>query len=1591
MKIKRILATILSMVMLMGLVVAFPSALKTIEASAAVTTNYALTATYRGGDTNLCNGTSAGYGEDNWNSYHSGRLNDGKISASYLDSYMLENVEMYINGFAPGTVYVYYKLASAVNVTEVNVYTSIRNPANSTSRAHPSSINVYVGNSESSTNALGAVNSSAYNTGVNKNTANGSIVGNYVIIEMAIPSYTQCVIALTEVEILGTPTSVINVAPNAMYRGSDDSVPNNGTTDTSWGEANWNTYHNGKLNDNIISTTYIDNDHEKNVEFWRTGFTAGTVYVYFQLPAEMEILEVNVYTNDRSPTGSSTSRSHPSTVGVYVGSSESASASLGSTSYKAYNESVRKYTASGSAKGNYVAIALEIPSVTKCVIALTEVQIYCNVETSENDNVAGTATYRGADDILCNGTSAGVGENDWNTYHSGKLNDGVISSNYSNVDTANNVEIYKTGFITGATMYIYFKLPEAIPITEVNVYSNDMNPASDANSSREHPESVTVYVGTSEGAGSVLGTASYTDYNAYVRKFSAKGLLTGNYVSIAVKIPATGTSCVTALTEVEIMTIGDKTLDTPVLSINTKQASFTVPTITWEAVENAEVYDVYLNGTLVVENTTTCSYTPDIAPFNLYGYDGNRTCESVTVIAKGTDYEDSEASKAVEFLYVPKPTDINGNEVTSADVIIDAGHGGADIGSTLDTRYESNDNLTIALAIGKLLEDVGYTVAYTRTDDSLDSVYTKAAMGVAGDFDVFLCLHRNSYTDATATGSLYYYLEGDTDSQALANAIEAEIVADGIWDNKGSQASSFIVLTKDDVTACHMELGYISSADDNAKFDTYLNETAQAIARGTINYLNDAVGYEGILEKPVASTINNAAASVSTTVASTAGSVLDIEGWVLNTYGVESYEYSVDGGDWTALEVYDRSSELSGYTNYKNAANAGYRGSISTEGWADGMYTINVRGTNVWDSTTKRTNTFDVATIYLTVRADYVPGQYTVTFVGKDGDVLSTQIVLEGEAAVAPVAPSVQGYNFSGWDNAFDSVMADMVITAQYTAKEYPFQAPTFGLTVEAQLGTFDPDGPEVDNIPVGEYIAVDIKLDSVDIEANPWGIASFEALLQFDTEALIPLYYNQQQLNGEVGVTDPMPIYSWPTYTVSLTVPGLSAPVVYDLFAVKGLCWSYAYLMEDGTFVGTGEVPEGDPDADREFSIDKGYLKLTYLINSEKYKLSTGIGDEGMFPEDNIVMRHYFKAADGSFDVGESFTFTVPDAQNKDQYGNDIPEGELPYAGTCQLYGASYQGPDAPISHLNAYGMGDTTTLTIAEQTKYYNVTFLDMDGNQIGDVQSVEEGTAAVAPEAPEVEGYTFTGWDIEFNNVTADLIVTAQYTINTYTVTFVAGEGGSISGTASVKVDHGTNLSTVTYPDAVADTGYEFSAWDVTEGTVTGDMIITASFTEKAPAEFFVFEEDADTTYVVKSTVTTNLYFKAGALTAAEMKALFVDIDITITKANGTAIADTANVGTGAIITSTIDGESKSLTVIVLGDITGDGEINGTDYAQVLLCAKGKKLITDTAKLHAANVNGPNADGTVSAEDIAGSDYAQILLIAKGKRTYLNTQVK
>ncbi len=57
------------------------------------------------------------------------------------------------------------------------------------------------------------------------------------------------------------------------------------------------------------------------------------------------------------------------------------------------------------------------------------------------------------------------------------------------------------------------------------------------------------------------------------------------------------------------------------------------------------------------------------------------------------------------------------------------------------------------------------------------------------------------------------------------------------------------------------------------------------------------------------------------------------------------------------------------------------------------------------------------------------------------------------------------------------------------------------------------------------------------------------------------------------------------------------------------------------------------------------------------------------------------------------------------------------------------------------------------------FTVTFQDKDGSPLS-TQQVQWGTAAVAPEAPEVEGYEFVGWDTDFSCVKTDLFVKAVY---------------------------------------------------------------------------------------------------------------------------------------------------------------------------------------------------------------------------------------
>lgn len=153
------------------------------------------------------------------------------------------------------------------------------------------------------------------------------------------------------------------------------------------------------------------------------------------------------------------------------------------------------------------------------------------------------------------------------------------------------------------------------------------------------------------------------------------------------------------------------------------------------------------------------------------------------------------------------------------------------------------------------------------------------------------------------------------------------------------------------------------------------------------------------------------------------------------------------------------------------------------------------------------------------------------------------------------------------------------------------------------------------------------------------------------------------------------------------------------------------------------------------------------------------------------------------------------------------------------------------------------TGDLTVEAQYRAnsYNVTFVDYDGTLIGKVQKVNYATAAIPPTNPVREGYTFIGWDKEFGRITGDLIVTAEYKVNKYKVTFVDCDETKLGETQNIEYG-----KSATAPADPTRAGYKFIGWNVDFKEVKCDLTVKAQYQQlpsvlTGTAMFFILNGD------------------------------------------------------------------------------------------------------------------------------------------------------
>ncbi|OHE76871.1 MAG: hypothetical protein A3F67_06005 [Verrucomicrobia bacterium RIFCSPHIGHO2_12_FULL_41_10] len=166
-------------------------------------------------------------------------------------------------------------------------------------------------------------------------------------------------------------------------------------------------------------------------------------------------------------------------------------------------------------------------------------------------------------------------------------------------------------------------------------------------------------------------------------------------------------------------------------------------------------------------------------------------------------------------------------------VVLDAGHGGYDHGTVaVSGKEEKLLTLDLAERLKPLLEEKGYHVIMTRSNDTFIPLGERTAIANAHPDAIFVSLHFNSSPNRSASGiETYYYNRA---SQRLASNIFRELLPVYKAHHRGVKHAVYYVLHHNRRPATLLELGFISNRRENIilQNSTTRQHLAEHIAQG---------------------------------------------------------------------------------------------------------------------------------------------------------------------------------------------------------------------------------------------------------------------------------------------------------------------------------------------------------------------------------------------------------------------------------------------------------------------------------------------------------------------------------------------------------------------------------------------------------------------------------------------------------------------------------------------------------------------------------------------------------------------------------------
>ena len=476
---------------------------------------------------------------------------------------------------------------------------------------------------------------------------------------------------------------------------------------------------------------------------------------------------------------------------------------------------------------------------------------------------------------------------------------------------------------------------------------------------------------------------------------------------------------------------------------------------------------------------------------------------------------------------------------------------------------------------------------------------------------------------------------------------------------------------------------------------------------------------------------------------------------------------------------------------------------------------------------------YNISTHFLEII--YTPDTYTVKFVNWDDSVLKTETVIKGQSATAPTNPTREAtaqytYTFKGWDKEFTNIQSDLTVKAQFTETTNKYTV-TFK--------SWDGNVITTQSVEYGTSATAPTPPARDGYEFTSWDKDFSNVTGNITVTA--------QYIDAKVYLCG-----DFNNWGVNTILTSTSGNIVSTTLRIEAGSYKFKILHKDNWYGNWGTIEDttitsSDIGWEMATGTDNCTLNATGGTYTFNYNTSTRMLEVLFSPDSYTVV---FKNWDGTVLSTQSVV-----------HGSAAKAPATPTRPATAQYTYTFKSWDTDFSNVTS---DLTVKATYTQTTNKYTVTFKNYDGTVLN-TQQVEYGKSAAAPQTPTKPSdaqysYTFKAWDKDFSSITGNLTVTATYsqTLNKYTVTFVSWDGSTI---ATRTVEYG---KAATAPTAPARAGYEFKGWDKEFSNITGNLTVTAQYTDiqvYLPGDFNGWTTDSPMSSKSDNIVTTTLQLEAG----------------------------------------------------------------------------------------------------------------------------------